>query len=320
MSDRFTLDAIRSLISHQSVSGRYLMVTYRCPTSGTQVQSKWQGPQSSGIAASVGSAAQTTLWYEVRKQANLFVRSLLGTGAMGRVAQQAVNTALASAPTSSSTGRHTLTAAEVEQGLVEAFQGVSSQFAWAGGKWVHGSAAAESLGPLDRLLHDNPLTDRYDTLLVARMLVQVAAADGQLVEAETDYLADVLDPELGSLESLRSRPPLTTAELAEASPGGTRSSMLAIVHVLALADEELHAAERALLDSFAAGLGLSASVAGEARTAAQTWLLEQALERMVTWGGHDPHARAQLVELGTKVGLSQEEVERIEARWQRRRA
>jgi hypothetical protein len=58
--------------------------------------------------------------------------------------------------------------------------------------------------------------------------------------------------------------------------------------------------------------------AQQAQEAAQTWLLEQALARMVTWGGHDGHARKQLITLGSKVGLAREEVERIEARWQRR--
>ncbi len=320
MSERLTLDAIRPLVAHQSVSGRYLMVTYRCPVSGQQVQARWQGAQSSGFVSSMSAAAQQTMWYEVRRQANLLVRSFVGTGAMGRVAQTAVNSALASAPSHSGTGRHTLSAREVERGLVEAFQSVSTQFAWDPGssRWVHGSAAAQLLGPLDRLLHSNPLQTRYDRLLVARMLVEIAGSDGQIESAESDYLGEVIDPELGSLEALRSRPPVTMAELGEASPGGTRVSMLAIATVMALTDEELESEESTLLVHFAKGLGLSAAQAVEARDSAQTWLLEQALERMVTWGGHDDHAREQLVALGDRIGLSRQAVERIEARWQRR--
>ena len=112
MSDRFALAAVRPLVADQSVSGRYLMVTFRCPESGKQAQTRWQASQSSGLAASVGAAAQATLWYEVRRQANLFVRSYLGTNSIGRIAQTAVNSALASAPSGSTTGRHTLSASD----------------------------------------------------------------------------------------------------------------------------------------------------------------------------------------------------------------
>lgn len=318
MSDpRYTVAAIRPLVAHARPTGRHLVVTFRCPRSGKQVQARWSAPASSGLAQQVSSRAKQTAWTEARRQVNSLLRSVLGSGAMGRLATDVANTAM-SAATVSSGGPATLTAAEQETGLVEAFRTVDAQFAWDGRAWLHRSVATARASELDQRLEAQPLS-RFDRLLTARMLVQVATAHRGLSDEERSYLAEAIDPDLGSLQALTARPPLTRAELAEATPGEARVSMLGLAWTLALIDEHGAPEELALLEDLGAGLGLSPDDRRRARDTARAWILDQALERALAFG-HDQHARDEVIALGERLGLTREQVELAEARFQKRRA
>jgi hypothetical protein len=319
MSDAAALtpQAIRPLVSHQRASGRHLIVTFTCPQSGRHVNAQWTAPPP-GLGQTVASRAKQSAWVEVRRQVHGLLRSVLGSGSVGRIATQTLETAMSQAPQPTSTAG--LSAAEQEEGLVAAFQTVSGQFVWVQGRWVHASVAPELQAPLDAQLDRAPLAGRYDRLLLARMLVAVAGAHGGISDEEQGFLADALDPELGSLAALTRRPPLTDAELGEASPGDARVSMLTVAWSLALCDERLAVEEADVIERLADGLGLSRDARSRARDMARSYLLDQALERMFAWGGHDQAARDELVALGERIGLTREQVELAEARFQRRRA
>jgi uncharacterized tellurite resistance protein B-like protein len=265
------------------------------------------------MAANVSRQAKSTLIYEVRRQVLSMLYSVLGHGVAGRVATSVASSALQSVPTGSST--HTLSASEQAAGTVEAFRSVASQFVFASGRWVHRSAAGQVQGAMERQVAEAPVLGGYDRLLLARMLVEVAAAHGGISDEESSHLAEVLDPELGSLESLRERPPLTDAELGEASQGAVRDTMVAAVWALALCDEHEAEAEVITIRRFATALGVDADAA---QRTARAFVLDQALERAFAYGGHDRAARQQLLALGERLGMRREEVELAEARYQKR--
>lgn len=324
MSDqRFTPDAIRPLVSQCNPTGRHLVVTFTCPVSRRNVNARWTAPQRNDVGARMAASAKQSMWYEMRRTAHSMLSSALGHGMMGRVAAQTMDSAMYSMSPgnsySTSSAARNLTQAEVDQGVVEAFRSVASQFTWAGNRWVHGSAAQQVLAPLDAQLQQHPLATRYDRLVAARMLYEVAAAHGGVSAEERSHLEDVIDPELGSIQALAQRPPLTRAELSEASPGGVRVTLMALAWTLALCDEQFDDGERKKLDQLAQGLGLSRGDADRARDLGRGWIMEQAFERAFGWGGHDVHARELAVELGQRIGMSREEVEVAEARFQRRR-
>lgn len=311
-----TLDTIRPLVAEQRAVGRTLMVTFCCPQSGKRVQARWSAPQQSGVGSAVTSQAKRSAWYAMRRQVNVTLRSVLGHGAMASIATNVVNTAMGSGMTSSaSTG---LSASEQETGVVEAFKGVAGQFAWVGGAWVHTSAAKDLMSPFDAQLASHPITSAYDRQVLARMLVEVAGAEGGLDEEERLLLSDLLDAST-SLETLVRRPPLTGAELGETTAGGTRVSMLATAWSVALCDEDLADAEVAALDRLADGLSLSAADRKRARDLACGYLIDQVLERVFTWGDHDASAREQLYRAGDKIGMTRAEIEQAEARFQKRK-
>lgn len=324
MSDpRFTIDAIRPLVSQLNPTGRHLVVTFTCPNTGRHVNARWTAPQSTGVASAIGRGVQQSMWYELRRTAHSVVATALGHGMAGRIASQAMDSAMYAASPGSSYGSSQtqaagLSPAEQERGVVEAFKTVSSQFTWTGREWVHGSGAKQLMSGMQAQLTEAPLANRYDRLLAARMLYEVAAASGGVSDEERMQLEDVMDPELGSLQVLSKRPPLTRAELGEASPGGVRVTLLSLAWTVAYADERFDAAEGAKLQAFAEGLQLRQQDRDKARDLARTYFLDQLFEGVMTHG-HDVHAREHAVQVGQRLGMTREEVEIAEARWLRRR-
>ncbi len=315
MSERFVLAAIRPLVTHHRVQGRNLMVTFTCPASGKHVQARYSAPQDTSVTSAVARQAQSSLTYEVRRQVLSAIRSMFGYSAMGSIATSVASSALTAATMPSTQGPQGLSQAQVDAGLVEAFHSVSGQFAWVGDRWVHASAAGALRGPMEKQLAEAPVASRYDQLVLARMLVEVAQIHDGISSEEESHLADAIDPEWGSLAALAQRPPLTRAELSQVSPGPARVSMLAAVWALALVDEHEDGSERELLEGYAGALGADAD---QARSTAQAFVMDQAVERVFAYGGHDMAARRALVDLGARIGLTRDQVEEAEARYQRR--
>jgi uncharacterized tellurite resistance protein B-like protein len=322
---RFTIEAVRPLVTQENAQGRYLLVTFTCPASRRPVSGRWTAPDSWGrdVTSKVAAQAKQTAWYEVRRQAHSLLHSVLG-GGLGRIAGSALDSAFyATQPSTSSASSPaaSLSGAAREQAIVEAFRGVAAEFSWVSGKWVHKSAASSLLSPFERELHDKPFGG-YEKQVAARLCLEIAKSSGGISEEERSHLEDALgqvgaDP--GSLAALAQRPPLSKAELGEVS-AANKLGLMALGWTIAYADEAFDEAEQARLDSVADGLGLSAADRLKARDLARGWLLDQWFERAFAWGGHDVHLREQAVAMGTKIGMSRDEVEAAEASYQRRRA
>ncbi|MEQ1567892.1 MAG: hypothetical protein ABMA64_19795 [Myxococcota bacterium] len=313
---RFAPEVIRRLVTHENLSGRHLIVTFTCPRTRTHVNARYSVPERSGLGQQVARQAGSTAWYELRRAANQLLAGALGHGVAARIATNTVNTAMSGAVVS--TGTRTIGATERDEALVEAFRSVQGQFAWSGDQWVHQAAAAAQKSPLERSLTERPLSG-YDRQVLARMCIEIANAAGGISEEERAQLDDALDPSMGSLEALARRPALTRAELAETTVAA-RPALLALATAVAYCDERLDPSEQRRLDAFAEGMQISAAARVKVREDACGWVLDQWFDRAFEWGGHDEHAREQAVALGARIGMTRDEVEVAEARFQRRRA
>jgi tellurite resistance protein len=314
-----TYENVEPLIADLEVRGRSVAIQFECPASGQQVPARHSlAPKAQ---SRVTQTAKRTASYEARRAVSSMLRGVFGRGMMGRMASQAADSALQMAASGLTGSQQGLSKAEQREAVVEAFRSVASQFTWdaSNARWIAARAARELMGPFELQLADAPLETNYDKQVLARMLVEVAQADGTLAPAEKDFMNEFLSPDVGSLDSLMERPPLTAAELANTSRGNVRGTLLMLTWVLALSDESFDPAEAERLKAFGQALGLTGAQATAMRQAAQAFLLDQAMERMVTWGGHDAHARKELYALADRLGMSRDEAEHAEAAWQRRR-
>lgn len=315
-----TSSNIAPLVQQVSARGRTVEVVFACPSSGQQFPARHTVSADRSVSGQVGQRVQRSLMWSMRSAVASAIRSTLGHGVAGRVASDVVYSAMNEATRVQSSNN--LSRREQDAAVIEAFQQVQHHFVWDSQRsgWVSKEAAQELMSGFDQQLAENPVTHPYDRLMMARMLVEIARADGTLSSEEQGWLTELITPDVGSIGDLAQRPPLSPQELGQCSAGGVRDSMLLMAWAIALVDEEMDPSERRVLGQFARGLRLSQQREDRVRRMAQTWILDQALDRMFAWGGHDQHARQQLFELAGRLGMSQDEALDAEARFQRRQA
>jgi tellurite resistance protein len=315
---QITYDIIAPLIQNVQAQGRTVNVLFVCPVSQAQVQARHNVPINNSMGSRIQKNAQRSFMYAAQNAIAQTIRSVFGYNVFGRMASDVARQTMYSA---SSNQNRNLSAGEQQEAVIQAFQTVSARFAWdpKRNSFVSATALKDALSLFDLQLQQAPIQHSYDRMVLARMLVQMAMADGHLAPEEEQWLIEFLDPSLGSIESLRTRPPLSAPEFSQVSSGPSRESMLMVVWTLAIADEDFAAQEQQLLQNFAQQLGLSSDSIQKIRNAAQYYILSQALESMFGWGGHDQYARQKLFELASKIGISQQEALMAEARFQRRR-
>lgn len=314
-----TQENIAPLIADLQASGRSVRVVFRCPVSGDQVNASHSVSGQAAASSQMMNTAKRSMMYSLQSAVSTAIRDVFGYNMVSRVASDVARSAVQSA--TQSTSRNSLSASEQRDAALEAFKKVSSRFVWdsSRGHWISAKAAQDLLSPFERQLGEHPVSHNYDRTVLARMLVEVARADGRLSNEENTWLTDFIAPDLGSVRELAARPPLSAAELGETSQGPLRQTLLMVSWTLALADERFAESEQQRLQGFAQGLRLNSSQVQAARTAAQGYVLDQVLERMFTWGGHDNTARQQLMDLAGQLGMTQQEAQVAEARYQRRK-
>jgi uncharacterized membrane protein YebE (DUF533 family) len=316
----FTYEAIEPLIAEATQHGANLVFVFRCPVSGQAAQAR-VGVEQGSPMSSLASGVSRSLLSSLRYSAAAAVRSALGHGALGRAAGQAVQSAIYSMGTGSSSSQPSISEARRRQAAVDAFQTVSGQFVWdpQGARWISARAAAELMSPFERQVAEAPIASAYDQAVLARMLVEISAVDGHLGDDERAMLSDLVPPAAGSVDTLLERPPLTEAELAETTEGPVRDSLLMLAAALAVCDEHFAAEERGRLDHYARGLGFADRRRDEALARARGFVLDQVLERVFGWGGHDEHARREVLAIASKIGMDERDAQIAEARFQKRR-
>ena len=315
---QITYATISPLIFDVQTQGRRIKVVFQCPVSKEQVAASHHQRKANDMTSRVKRSAQQSLMYSAQRAISSLMRGLFGSNMLGRTMSSVAY------QTMSSTTRHhrnNLSQSEIDSGVVEAFHTVSSRFVWdkTRNQWLSANAMKEFLSPFQRQFNSAPITHSYDQKILSRMLVEVAMADGILAQEESDFLMEFLDPTLGSVQELSTRPRLTQQELDAVSKGGVRNTMFMLSWTLALADEDFAPQEKEVLMRFASQLKLQSKTVKEMRNAARGYVIDQALEAMFSWVGHDQYSRQQLFTLADKLGMSQQEALEAEAQFQRRR-
>jgi uncharacterized tellurite resistance protein B-like protein len=318
-------DNIAPLIADLQTQRRSVTVEFVCPRSGDKVTGRHTSPASSGalVKSRLGQSVKRSMMWSLRSTVASLIRGVFGHNFLGRMASDLVRGAMNEAQRATSQGgQPSLSDEEEREAVVEAFRTVQSRFVWDPSQraWISARAAADLMSPFQRQLAEHPLTHPYDRQVLARMLVEIARADGKVETEEQTWLTDLLSADQAGLTELARRPPLTASELGATSAGEVRASLLISAWALALVDEHFDEREQTRLQAWSEGLDLRPRQITKIREAAQSFVLDQALERMQNWGGLDAHARDQLYELAARIGMSRKEAEAAEAAFQRRYA
>jgi uncharacterized tellurite resistance protein B-like protein len=310
-----TFALVQPLVSHEEIRGAALDVSFQCPVSGRQVYSSARVERTEVPRA--GRRPNKGLFRSVRRSLAGVVRGAVGGGVLGNAAGEVV------AGPDQSVEQLPVTDEERRAAIVAAFKDVAIQFAWDAGsrRYVAATLMHELQTDFARAVEATPVESPGDRAILARMLAEIAAADGRVGDEERDFFAAFAgagDAELGEIDTLTRKPPLTPDDLAEATPA-VREVLLMLAWALAYADEELEDRERRRLAAFAAGLGISETRAEELSGNARAYLIDQLLEVIYQDGVADADERAQVARLAARLGLDARDVEALDLRCRSRK-
>jgi hypothetical protein len=296
-----TIDQLRENIAEYSLTNDGVAVTFHCPVSGRVVHAV--APLRSRARAQGQNSTPTGLINAARHGFTRVFRGVLGEQSS------------APAPSTVTAGE-----AEVDAAIVDAFRGVADQFTWDAEKkvFLDAATAGELMTEFDRQLVDAPIVKRWDRRVTARMLAEIAAADGKVTEEEREFFGDCLNSEVGDLDKLLETEPLNRIELEETTPG-VRGTMLMLAFAIAMCDEELAEKELIRAHDLAEMLGLSKDREDELRHCAAEKIIENMLGSCYAHDELTPEAMQRISELGDKIGVNQGLVAKIDVRLRKRR-
>lgn len=205
---------------------------------------------------------------------------------------------------------------EKEAAVVEAFKRVASRFVRDGDRWVSARTTREMATDFSRQLQREPVKERFDLTVLARMLLEISRSDRRVEQKETDFIHAFLMPRMGDkLAPLERYPALRSVELEQVSH---RETVLMLAWALALTDIELDPGEQYLLDRYTDWMNISPTRAAELRRYAELHLVDEAVEQAFLEGGIEPEERDGIHQLGRRLGLNTRDVDRVLVAHQRR--
>jgi uncharacterized tellurite resistance protein B-like protein len=288
---------VRPLVGAEEVRGDYLHVSFRCPLTHHEATS-WA--RIGGGDATVDEAAETLLGRARQALARL----------VGRVSGEQPRPGAGGSPPEGDRG----------QALVSAFKRVQSQFAWDehNERWAWASLVAGAQGDLTQMLERVRFTEPVDRRCLARILAEVALADGSVAAVEKQFFESFTGEAAGEIARAAGAGELTDEELTDTTPF-LREPMLALAWALAYTDRDLASAEEARLAKFARGLEISERRAAVLQGFAREYVVEEMVSAAYADGAVDPAMRPELSRAAAQIGVTPQTMEQIERRVRRLR-
>ncbi len=311
-----TYESIKALIKKEEMQGSTLYCTFACDETGITADGSAAVRQGTGSAMmqTVRDSASRNLMFQIKRSVAQSIHSMFGYSLLGNLGRDLVYSTTSGR---SSTNQHVFSDAEKQEAAVEAFRAVSNRFRWdtTKSRWV--GLDITLLLPYTQQINTHPVTNRYDLSVMARMLAELAAADGHVSQEEKVFIRALIPEQLGQVEDLLGQTALTRVEMEETTQGPVRETMLMLAFALACADNELAAAEIEKLNGFAENLGIPTARRDELKHHAQQYIIDVAfeqLQRNKTFAtGHDEVHR-----IAQGIGLSDDDAMRMEVQFKKR--
>lgn len=194
-----------------------------------------------------------------------------------------------------------------EAAVVKAFEKIAIELTLEGSKW----RLATEFSEFEKLIKRTPLTKAYDKKILARMLVEMARADGTIEAEEKAFFDDFLNSETGSLGELMRAPSISMVECEEVSEEA-RDNVFMIVAAVALTDNEFADEEQLKLDEYSQMFEFSVKKHEELLRHAQDYTIEAYVR------ANGQMTRDEIYAFADKIGMERGEAERTQIRLEKR--
>lgn len=306
---KFSYDLIEPLLVESELDGSELLCAFEIPGSGEIVESSARVKRSNSLQSDLTRQITRMGSNMLRREASRLVRRTLGGGMLGRLGSSTVRSA--SRPMQD---KLQYSGEDKEEAVVEAFKKVAHRFYFdeTQGAWTQAPIAAartvEKAAPaptpvsaVEEQIEKSPLSTRFDREVLARILVELAAADGEIEDAEQEFLQSVVGAEFGSINELMAMEPVSPVECEELNPG-VRETIYLLAWVMSLVDLEVNQAERGILMEYAGMFGFSGQKSEEIIRKARLYLLESSIAADTS--------REELFSLADSLGVDRNDAER----------
>jgi uncharacterized tellurite resistance protein B-like protein len=305
-----TYNLIKPLIVHEEVQGSRVFVEFQQPDSGNFVTAQGAIRRNSSIGSSIGRSVKRTAMQQARTSITRMVGSLFGSGFLGRTARAATSTAASEYTRSANQNSNAPSQDEIEDAVVAAFKTVRTQFDFnaATGEWGKPSApaAARQKTPFEAQIDRSPIVDRHDKKVFARILADLASADGVIQDEEKEFFQSIVPTDAGSIHDIIASDPVSRVD-CEMVKDGVRDTIYMFAWAIAMVDYEIHPKEVEMMAKYADLLGVSGNRKAELEQQAKVHMLEQALSLDTT--------KEELFELAESLNMSNDDAERAKIAW-----
>ena len=310
----FNYDTIAPLVAKTDVSGYSVTTTFRCPVSNKEITGSARIVEDQ--RSEVGNTVKRSLWSSLRYSLMQVVRSLFGYGVVGQV-----GSAVADGAMSGSNRQQQPSERLVKQAVVDAFRSVQEQFAWDGStkRFVAVDVFRDLQTEFAIALQAAPITKQWDRAILARMLVEIAAADGNVDATEREFFQAFIG-DSPSLDELLTKPKLNAIEVSEVTADDTRRSMLLLALAVAMTDQNgFLPQERERVAQFAGWLNIPLDALADAEKLAADYLVDQAFERAYADGTIDDTERRNVDAIAARLQVDTERLQRLDVRCRKRK-
>ncbi|HSH03237.1 MAG TPA: hypothetical protein VLL52_12015 [Anaerolineae bacterium] len=315
---QLSYEAIAPLVAEAEQNGEEIVCRFVCPVTYDEVMSRAplrrEGMISLAKDATKRSLPRAVRWGFWRGALSRFGYGFVGEflgNIVGDVAAEVVHDKVQTLP-------QTFSGDEREAGIVAAFRRVQGQFVWDGGngRWLSASTQTALATRFQQQLQNQPVRQRYDWVMLGRILLMLAEADAGTIKQEHEFLTEFLVPQMGQeMRKLALKPKVSAIELEQVD---SRETVMMLAWGLALCDADLARVETEMLNDIAQGLGLGQARVNELRYMAQMHLIDLAIDGIYTEGDWDEAAERDLLKMAEALGVGHEDAQRALIKYQKR--
>lgn len=296
-----TYESIKPYILEAKVEGSKVTCLFKVESETFEAYSNVKTNTKDG-ATRVKKMVTNTAIGRARSMVLRVLRKAVGGGFAGTAVSMAGNEMLRQG-----TDGLKVTKGEKEAAIVKAFEKISLELAYEGGKW----RLATEFSEFEKLIKRSPLTKAYDRKILARMLVEMARADGTIEAEEKAFFDDFLNQETGSLRDLMRAPAISMVECEEVT-SEARENVFMIVAAVALTDNEFADEEQLKLDEYSQMFEFSERKHEELLRYAQDYTIETYIKAKGNM------SRDEIYAFADKIQMDRGEAERTQIRLEKR--
>lgn len=305
---KYTYEMIEPLIVGTEVEGRNIYAEFALPGSDEIFESKSTVRHANTTGNKIKRRATMVVRNQARRGATRVVRGALGGGILGRSGAMIFNTAAREVKPGEGP-----TKSEIEAGIVAAFERVADNFEFdeVSGEWHKASAPPPPApkSPFEEQVTTNPIVDPHDKNVFARVMAELAYADGTVTKEEAEFFKEIIPPDEPSLDQLAKADPVSRIEAMEVTQG-VKGTIYMFAWVIAAIDLDIDPVEEELLMEYADVFEIQDTRREELVRMAKYFVLEQNIDPDIQ--------RDELFSLAAKIKLGNDDAERCRIAYKRR--